>query len=68
MASVTVFARRDAAVCVAHVPDAKDPVEQESTEEAEDHVGPGVPGVELHELRRVQVHVLGRSGRKKPSG
>lgn len=46
------------------VPDAKHPVYKESPKEAENHVGPGVPGVQLHELRSVQVQILVRSGRK----
>lgn len=40
------------------LPDAKDPVEQEAPQETEHHVGPGVPGIELHEHGRVQLHVL----------
>lgn len=46
------------------VPDAKNPVEQESPEEAEDHVGPGVPGIQLHERSSVQVEVLVKAGRR----
>lgn len=54
---------------LAFVPDAKDPVEKEAPKEAEDHVGPGVPGIELHELCSVQVQVLVQSeGRKTQNG
>ena len=49
------------------VPDAKDPVEQEAPEEAEDHVGPGVPGVELHELCSVEIHILVQGGNMSES-
>lgn len=41
-------------------PDAKDSVNQKAPEEAEDHIGPGVPGVQLHEGGRVQVQILER--------
>lgn len=53
--------RRDFVVCV---PDAKDSVKQESPKEAENHIGPGVPGIQLHELCSVQVQILVQSGRK----
>lgn len=46
-------------------PDSKDPVKQESSKEAEDNVGPRVPGVQLHELCRVQVQILNRWGRRE---
>lgn len=44
--------------CVASLPDSKNPVYQESTQEAEDDVRPGVPGVQLHEAGSVQVQIL----------
>lgn len=40
------------------VPDSKNPVDQESTKEAENDIGPGVPGVQLHEPCGAQVQVL----------
>ena len=43
------------------VPDSENPVNQKSTKEAKNNIGPGVPGVELHEPCRVQIQVL-----KKP--
>lgn len=46
------------------VPDPKDPVNQKSSKEAEDDVGPGVPGIQLHEVCRVQVQILVQSGNK----
>jgi hypothetical protein len=30
-------------------PDAKHSVDEEATKETEDHIGPGVPGIEAHE-------------------
>lgn len=46
------------------VPDAKNPVKQKSPKEAENHIGPRVPGIQLHELCSVQVQILVQSGRK----
>lgn len=46
------------------VPYAKDPVKQESPKEAENHIGPGVPGIQLHEAFSVQVQILVQSGKK----
>ena len=43
------------------VPDAKNPVKQESPKEAENHIGPGVPGIQLHELFGVQAQILVQS-------
>lgn len=40
------------------LPDAKDSVNEESPKEAEDDIGPRVPGIQLHELGRVQVQIL----------
>lgn len=46
------------------VPDAKDPVDHESPKEAEDHIGPRVPGIQLHEACSVQVQILVQTGKK----
>jgi len=45
-------------VCVWTGPDAEDPVQQKASQEAEEHVRPRVPGVQLHEGGRVQTHIL----------
>ena len=49
------------------LPDAKDAVKQEAPKEAENHIGPGVPGIQLHKLGSVQVEILVQSGREKTS-
>lgn len=39
-------------------PNSKNTVNQESTEEAKNHIGPRVPGVQLHEAGSVQAQIL----------
>lgn len=47
------------------LPNSKHPVKQESAKEAQNNVGPRIPGVQLHELGCVQVHILVQSQRKR---
>lgn len=41
-----------------HLPYSKYSVYQKASKEAKNHVGPGIPGIERHELRRVHLHIL----------
>lgn len=54
-----------AAISASVIPDAKNPVNQKSSQEAENHIWPGVPGIQLHETRSVQVQILKTEIRKK---
>lgn len=40
------------------IPNPKNPVKQEATKEAEDNIGPRIPGIKQHEPAGVQVQVL----------